>query len=336
MISFSAGLISESSMLSPFISPLADSRTRTSPPPDTPSTSMCSSSACIASIFDLGSDACFISPRKSVISLSPAGCVQFCSNQVCSNQVCANQVCSSQVRSSVVVFLNGHFRSQRTNVEFVRRSPPALLRLRSVGLLRHDSLGLAHVHDFRTGKPGQHGLHQGVGAHARLKFGLSCVLLRLDRWVIFLRRHDDVPRTAGTLRKLACELIDQSAGGSLFQADLKPTVIATHQPHVPFEGELDCKIPVRSCKRNEILKAPDDDRRAFLLRSGCKRRRDGSRSGLTGRGHRRAYPPFVWSGGRTGDRLSGCRWGGGCRRVGLRATIRLFAVQCTNDFIRRR
>src|ERR1700730_10212185 len=235
MISFSAGLISESSMLSPFISPLADSRTRTSPPPDSPSTSMCSSSACIASIFDLSSAACFISPRKSVISLSPAECVQ---------------VCSSQVRLSVVVFLNGHLRSQRTNVDFVRRSPPALLRLRSVGLLRHDSLGFAHVHDFRTGKPGQHGLHQGVGAHARLKFGLSCVLLRLDRWVIFLGRHDDVPRTVGPLRKLACELIDQSAGGSLFQADLKPTVIATHQPHVPFEGELDCKIPVRSCKRN--------------------------------------------------------------------------------------
>src|SRR6202047_835920 len=331
MISFSAGLISESSMLSPFISPLADSRTRTSPPPDTPSTSMCSSSACIASIFDLSSAACFISPRKSVISLSPAECVQ-----VCSNQVCSNQVCSSQVRSSVVVFLNGHFRSQRTNVEFVRRSPPALLRLRSVGLLRHDSLGLAHVHDFRTGKPRQHGLHQGVGAHARLKLGLSCVLLRLDRRLTFLGRHDDAPRTVGPLRKLACELIDQSAGGSLFQADLKPTVIATHQPPVPFEGELDCKIPVRSCKRNEILKAPDDDRRAFLLRSGCKRRRDGSRSGLTGRGHGRAYPPFGRAGVRTGDRLSGCRWGGGCSRVGLRATIRLFAVQCTNDFIRRR
>src|ERR1700730_15012799 len=326
MISFSAGLISESSMLSPFISPLADSRTRTSPPPDTPSTSMCSSSACIASIFDLSSAACFISPRKSVISLSPAECVQ----------VCSSQECSGPVRLSVVLFLNGHFRSQRTNVEFVRRPPPALLRLRSVGLLRHDSLGFAHVHDFRTGKPRQHGLHQGVGAHARLEFGLSCVLLGLDRRLTFLGRHDDVPRTVGPLRKLACELIDQSAGGSLFQADLKPTVIATHLPHVPFEGELDCKIPVRSCKRNEILKAPDDDRRAFLLRSGCKRRRDGSRSGLTGRGHRRAYPPFVWSGGRTGDRLSGCRWGGGCSRVGLRATIRLFAVQCTNDFIRRR
>src|SRR6202048_3455817 len=274
MISFSAGLISESSMLSPFISPLADSRTRTSPPPDSPSTSMCSSSACIASIFDLSSAACFISPRKSVISLSPAECVQ----------VCSSQVCSSQVRLSVVVFLNGHFRSQRTNVEFVRRSPPALLRLRSVGLLRHDSLGFAYVHDFRTGKPRQHGLHQGVGAHARLKFGLSCVLLRLDRRLTFLGRHDDVPRTVGPLRKLACELIDQSAGGSLFQADVNPTVIATHQPPLPLEGELDCKIPLRSCKRNEILKAPDDDRRAFLLRSGCKRRRDGSRRGLTGRG----------------------------------------------------
>src|SRR5215475_4492713 len=69
-ISFSAGLIRESSILTLFISPLPESVTLTSPPPDVPSTSSWSSSACIASILDLSSAACFIRPRKSAIQLS--------------------------------------------------------------------------------------------------------------------------------------------------------------------------------------------------------------------------------------------------------------------------
>src|SRR5262244_3326593 len=67
-ISFSDGCRSVSSILRPFISPLPESLTTTRPPPDVPSTSIWSSSACIASILDLSSAACFISPRKSAIA----------------------------------------------------------------------------------------------------------------------------------------------------------------------------------------------------------------------------------------------------------------------------
>src|ERR1700761_1033767 len=54
-------------MLTPRRSPLPEILTATRPPPATPSTSMRSSSACIASIFDFSSFACFIRPRKSGI-----------------------------------------------------------------------------------------------------------------------------------------------------------------------------------------------------------------------------------------------------------------------------
>src|SRR6516164_1696969 len=67
-ISFSDGCMSVSSILTPFTSPLPESLTVTRPPPDVPSTSIWSSSACIASILDLSSAACFISPRKSAIA----------------------------------------------------------------------------------------------------------------------------------------------------------------------------------------------------------------------------------------------------------------------------
>src|SRR5467141_3080611 len=70
-ISFSDGLMRESSILTPFISPLPESLTVTRPPPDVPSTSIWSSSACIASILDLSSAACFITPRKSAIAHLP-------------------------------------------------------------------------------------------------------------------------------------------------------------------------------------------------------------------------------------------------------------------------
>ena len=66
----SPGFISDSSIVTPFISPLPESLTATRPPPDAPSTSIWSSSACIASILDLSSAACFIRPRKSAIVTS--------------------------------------------------------------------------------------------------------------------------------------------------------------------------------------------------------------------------------------------------------------------------
>src|SRR5262245_12192929 len=57
-------------MRRPFMSPLPERRTPTKPPPDVPSISAVSSSACTESILDLSSAACFIIPRKSGIALS--------------------------------------------------------------------------------------------------------------------------------------------------------------------------------------------------------------------------------------------------------------------------
>src|SRR5262249_54825453 len=72
-ISFWSGLRSESSIRAPRRSPFPESLMATRPPPAAPSTSSCSSSACMASIFDLNSVACFTRPRKSamIFSASP-------------------------------------------------------------------------------------------------------------------------------------------------------------------------------------------------------------------------------------------------------------------------
>src|SRR3984957_21258586 len=69
-ISFWSGLSSESSTWTPRRSPLPESFTVSMPPPAVPSTSMRSSSACMVSIFDLSSAACFIRPRKSGIEVA--------------------------------------------------------------------------------------------------------------------------------------------------------------------------------------------------------------------------------------------------------------------------
>src|ERR1700692_2243501 len=57
-------------MATPRKSPLPESLTATRPPPAAPSTSSRSRSACIASIFDFNSLACFIRPRKSGIEVT--------------------------------------------------------------------------------------------------------------------------------------------------------------------------------------------------------------------------------------------------------------------------
>src|SRR6187431_2256467 len=55
-------------MVTPFRSPLPFSTTLTTPPPDEPSISIDSNSACIACIFDCSSAAFFIMPMKSAMS----------------------------------------------------------------------------------------------------------------------------------------------------------------------------------------------------------------------------------------------------------------------------
>src|SRR5512132_2946350 len=68
-ISFSEGLSRESSILMPLRSPFAVRMTVSMPPPAVPSTSIWSSSACMACILDCNCAACFIRPRKSGMSL---------------------------------------------------------------------------------------------------------------------------------------------------------------------------------------------------------------------------------------------------------------------------
>src|SRR5262245_5574792 len=68
-ISFSEGLSRESSILMPLRSPFAVRMTLSMPPPAVPSTSIWSSSACMACILDCNCAACFIRPRKSAMSL---------------------------------------------------------------------------------------------------------------------------------------------------------------------------------------------------------------------------------------------------------------------------
>src|SRR3984957_1616398 len=76
-ISFWSGLSSDSSTWTPRRSPLPESFTVSMPPPAEPSTSMRSSSACMVSIFDFSSAACFIRPRKSGIEVALViGCVR--------------------------------------------------------------------------------------------------------------------------------------------------------------------------------------------------------------------------------------------------------------------
>src|SRR5580700_8373824 len=69
-ISFWSDLSSVSSTWTPRRSPLPESFTVSMPPPAEPSTSMRSSSACMVSIFDFSSAACFIRPRKSGIEVA--------------------------------------------------------------------------------------------------------------------------------------------------------------------------------------------------------------------------------------------------------------------------
>src|SRR6202030_720433 len=67
---FWSGLSRDSSTCTPRKSPLPEIFNVIMPPPAVPSTSMRSSSACMVSIFDLSSAACFIRPRKSGIEVA--------------------------------------------------------------------------------------------------------------------------------------------------------------------------------------------------------------------------------------------------------------------------
>src|SRR5262245_29575405 len=140
-------------MLTLFISPLPDSRTTTKPPPEVPSTSTRSSSACMDSILDFNSAACFIRPRKSAI--------------VCSSP-------ASKIVLETVIAIEGRIIISRLGGAVAGAAH------------RHVGIDLANVNDLRAGKARQHRLHQRIGAHANLELGLLGVLARLDGRQSFL------------------------------------------------------------------------------------------------------------------------------------------------------
>src|SRR5262245_4189693 len=222
-ISFSDGCMSVSSIVTPFISPLPESLTVTSPPPEVPSTSIWSSSACIASILDLSSVACFIRPRKSAIA---------------------------------------HLLPRVRDIELLSLKLVGGRKFRVLGIGRWQMLGrsrgaLAHVNDLGAGKAREHGLHQRIRLDAGLERGLPRAVLRSNRRLARLRRYDDHPAPAGPLRELARQIVDQRLCRARLQCDLQPTVLAAHQPHVALKGELDPEIALLRRQRDQILEPAD-------------------------------------------------------------------------------
>src|SRR5262245_2911478 len=225
-ISFSEGCISVSSIVTPFISPLPESLTVTRPPPETPSTSIWSSSACIASILDLSSVACFIRPRKSAID---------------------------------------HLLPRALAIELLSLKLVVGRKFRVLGIGRRQVLGrsraaLAHVNDLGARKAREYRLHQRVRLDVGLERGLPRVILRSNRRLALLCRYDDHPAPVGPLRELARQIVDQRLCRARLQCDLQPTVLAAHQPHVALERELDAEVALLRRQRDQILEPADGQR----------------------------------------------------------------------------
>src|SRR3989442_2725975 len=171
-ISFSDGLRSESSTLTAFISPLPESLTATRPPPDVPSTSICSSSVCIASILDLSSAACFINPRKSAMTYL------------------------FRARSALaIIFIrlpNMRQLAAKGSIVVERRFLHFQLGT-ARRCLSSGRLAFAHVDNLGTGETREYRLHERVRLHAGFEFRLSLVALGFQRRLARLGGDHDHP-----------------------------------------------------------------------------------------------------------------------------------------------
>src|SRR4029077_226330 len=216
VISFSSGFISDRSRVTDLTSPFAVIFIITIPPPAVPSTSRWSSSACIASILDLSSAACFIKPMKSpIFRLSscaappPAGrsnplprcpawrggwesdCLQIIVHIVAA-------VVAAEYGSAII---NRHFAGQLfvINRYYRRRG----FRFRP-----------PHGHDLGARKARQHALHQRISLDAALEFLTARRKLRPHRRLSSLGRHRDHPASPGKCREPPAEITDQRIGGA--------------------------------------------------------------------------------------------------------------------------
>src|SRR5262249_27784468 len=181
--------ISDGSTESAFISPLADIRTVTIPPPAVPSTSSWSSSACIASILLFSSAACFIRPRKSAMVVPSDTWVRAAAHvpaKACPaldagwTPVRRQEHAPNPTRSIILAdVVRPDLLGEHRGVVLDRRLGRHHVVLRRRRRRQH-LLALAHRDDLRAGEARQHGLHQRVGLHAALELGAARLVLRPD------------------------------------------------------------------------------------------------------------------------------------------------------------
>src|SRR5262249_49062669 len=224
VISFSSGFISDGSRLTDLTSPFAVIFTVTIPPPAVPSPSMRSSSACIASILDLSSLACFIKPKKSAISRLSSRAARPSTLQIIIHIV--RPAMGAERRGAIV---NRHFGWRLVIVN--GRDRLGGLRFR-----------LPDGHDLGAGKPRQHALHHRMGLDATLEFLAASVKWRPHRRLAGLRRDRHHPAPPGQRREPPAEIADQRPGGARLQRDLQLAVFEAHQTYVSLKCSLELQV----------------------------------------------------------------------------------------------
>src|SRR6266436_1558254 len=254
VISLSSGFISDGSRLTDLTSPFAVIFTVTIPPPAAPSTSMRSSSACIASILDLSSLACFIKPKKSAISrlslraahppnptlpLSPGkgegrdGALQIVVHIV-------RPAMGAERRPAIV---NRHFGRQ---LVIIIGSRDRRCRLR---------FWPPHGHDLGARKPRQHALHHRISLDAALEFLVARVELRPHRRLAGFRRDRHHPASPGKSREPLTEVADQRLGGARLQRDLQPAVFESYETYVSLKYGPKLQVALRADEGDQIGKS---------------------------------------------------------------------------------
>ena len=137
---------------------------------------------------------------------------------------------------------------------------------------------LAHVDDLGAGKARQHRLHQRIGTHAVLEFGLARFVLRrgstarpASAETVTIQRR---PVHSPSLRDRSPTSVLAALGS---MPDFEPAVLEAHEPHVAFQRALDREVALFRGKRDQILEASEapastgagSASRAIGLASGC-------------------------------------------------------------------
>src|SRR5579872_7510970 len=262
-ISFSSAFISDGSMTIPFIAPLALKITRTMPPPDWPSTSMWSSSACASCSLACMAWACFINPMRSGMSVKLLKIVLTERNVAIGD-----------------VVVDGRRAGLRRIAWRVRP---------------------AHIDDLGAGEALQHLLHQrmrGDAAQALLLLGLGD-FAQSRRF----RAGDesDHPALARPFLQAASERLGDLRRGALDQREGDAARLETREAHVALQGGLQLNVALRARQRDDVLEPGESwPRRSRRLRRRGRRRPRlgaqggaGAAGGAARRGERRNRRPVA-------------------------------------------